>query len=540
MGSNLFLLNRLSTSDAVYSRLLNSESRSAIYLTRANVAFVDDSRVIARMVAEVGIGSTASMRARQQELERIRRTIAEHLASARRVAPSVAQTVIDLEGRYALLAEAGREVESAALAGNRELALRLLDERRGPISNDLRTRFLSLVAGKLTSIEAESTAATAAVARDFILAIFLVVAGSLVSVGLALWLIIAGVTRPIAGITQRMRALSDGDKISPVPFTGRADEVGVMAGALENFRHAAVEQEWGAVEIARQETNKRQRAERVDALLVSFEAQAADALRIVSSAATELDATAASMQSTAGAGLQQAETLADAASQASANVQTVAASSEEMAASIAEVARQMASGAQTASRAAEQARSTDATVAVLAKTAQEVGNVVRLIGDIASQTNLLALNATIEAARAGESGKGFAVVASEVKTLAAQTAKATEQISGQIAAMQSQTQDAVEAIRGIASIIEAMDQTMVQVAAATEEQAAATCEIGRAVAEAAQGTEEVTRNAAGMREGTAETGAAASQVRTASSELAQRSEMLNRQVGEFLTAIRAA
>lgn len=539
VGANLYSLNRLAVSDTIYSGLLSNEARGAVYLANAHSAVGDDGRAVNLLVAQMGRSQGNSGQGYQQEMEQVRQTIAQRLAAVRRIMPSLNAAITDLESRYARVVEMTRDIERAVAAGDRELALRLLEERR-PIYSEIRVALGRLVADKVASMESASAAASAGVKHDFILAISFLMAGTVLSVGLAVWLIVAGVTRPIASVTERMRSLSNGEKAAPVPFVGRADEVGVMAAALEKFRKAAVEQDRLAEEVAQQETIKRQRAERVDTLVAEFEAQAADALRVVAAASTELDATAASMQSMAGSGKQQAESLASAASQASANVQTVAASAEEMAASIAEVARQITSGAQTASKAAEEARSTDATVAVLAQTAQQVGDVVRLIGDIAGQTNLLALNATIEAARAGEAGKGFAVVASEVKTLASQTAKATEQISSQIAAIQAETGRAVEAIRGIAHTIESMDHTMSQVAAATEEQAAATREIGRAVAEAARGTEEVTRNASEVMAGTGETGAAASQVRSASGELARRSETLNRQVDEFLTAVRAA
>jgi methyl-accepting chemotaxis protein len=211
-----------------------------------------------------------------------------------------------------------------------------------------------------------------------------------------------------------------------------------------------------------------------------------------------------------------------------------------MAASIAEVARQVAESARVARWAAEDARSTDATVASLSEAAQRICEVVRLIGGIAGQTNLLALNATIEAARAGEAGKGFAVVASELKTLATQTAKATEEIGAQITAIQSETDRAVEAIRGINKTIEDMDGLTQQVAAAAEQQSAATREIGRAVAEAASGTQEVTRLAIGVTTGAQQTGAAASQVQAAPGELSLRAESLRGEVDSFLAGIRAA
>jgi methyl-accepting chemotaxis protein len=166
--------------------------------------------------------------------------------------------------------------------------------------------------------------------------------------------------------------------------------------------------------------------------------------------------------------------------------------------------------------------------------------VVRLISDIAGQTNLLALNATIEAARAGEAGRGFAVVASEVKTLAAQTAKATEEIGSQIAEIQSATDQAVVAIRGIGCTIEEVSGIAVAIAAAVEEQTAATGEIGRAAAEAAMGTRDVSRHTSGVTDGAQRTGAAASQLRAASGELAQQAEVLRGRMDRFLGDIRAA
>ena len=172
--------------------------------------------------------------------------------------------------------------------------------------------------------------------------------------------------------------------------------------------------------------------------------------------------------------------------------------------------------------------------------AQKIGDVVRLITDIAGQTNLLALNATIEAARAGEAGKGFAVVASEVKQLAQGTTRATEEISGQIASMQASTEKAVEAIRAISETIAEMDTITTQVAAAAEEQAVATKEIGRAVLEAANGTQGVNHHAAGLTEGAQQTGAAPSQVRAASTGLARDAEGLRQRVDTFLAGIRAA
>ena len=193
-----------------------------------------------------------------------------------------------------------------------------------------------------------------------------------------------------------------------------------------------------------------------------------------------------------------------------------------------------------ATRAAADARRTDEIVRALAEGARRIGDVVGLITSIAGQTNLLALNATIEAARAGEAGRGFAVVAGEGKTLASQTAKATEEIGAQIAQVQQATREAVEAIRGIGGAINELSGVSASIAAAVEEQGAATAEIARNVQQAASGTEEVTSQIARVGRGAGETGAAAGQVLAAAGELSNQAERLTAEVHGFVAGVKAA
>ncbi|MBP0463054.1 HAMP domain-containing protein [Roseomonas sp. PWR1] len=537
LGGGGFAVLRLNEVSRTYSDLIHNESAAVLYVARANIALLEEARLVNRALLE---RDEAGMRRIHREADAARALFRERLASAARAEVTIADQVADISRAHEGMMEIIRRLEGRALAGERDAALRILNEEKTPRLEAIRASMRNLVSSVETRTDEETAATGQSAAQAVWLSGTLLLAGTGLAVALALLLLVGGVSRPVTRIADRMKALTGGDKESPVPDAGRTDEVGRMAEALEALRLAAIEQDRMAAAAAAEQAARIARAERIEALIAHFEAEAADTLRGVATAATELDATAEQMQSVAHAGHERAASLSAAAQQANANVGTVAASAEEMAASIEEVARRIAEGARIASRAAEDARATDRSVTTLAQGAQQIGEVVRLIGEIAGQTNLLALNATIEAARAGEAGKGFAVVASEVKALAAQTARATEQIGSQIAAIQQETERAVDAIRGISTTIAEMDGTMTQVAAASEEQAAATREIGRAVAEAAAGTRDVTEHAGGVTEGAAETGAAAGQVRSASAELARGAEGLRGQVDGFLAGIRAA
>jgi len=271
-----------------------------------------------------------------------------------------------------------------------------------------------------------------------------------------------------------------------------------------------------------------------------FERNVSGMVQIVASASTELESSAQVMSGTADETARQASSVAGAAEQASSNVQTVAAATEELSASIHEISRQVNQSTQIAGSAVEEAERTNSIIQGLAEAAGKIGEVVKLINNIASQTNLLALNATIEAARAGEAGKGFAVVAGEVKSLANQTAKATDEISGQIMAVQNATRNAVGAIHEIGNTIGKMNEIASAIAAAVEEQGAATKEIARNVQEAAYGTGTVTQNIASVTQAAGETGHASREMLSATGELSRQAQQLSGQVHHFLSKIRTA
>jgi methyl-accepting chemotaxis protein len=349
-----------------------------------------------------------------------------------------------------------------------------------------------------------------------------------------------GIIRPINGMTKAMQTLANGDTTGEVPARTNRDEIGAMAKSVQVFKDNMIEAERLRAEQQVEQQRQLDRAKRMEASVAEFEKGVGAVVGMVSSASTELKSAAQSMASTAEETSRQSTAVAAVTEEASANVQTVAAAAEELSASIAEISRQVGSSAKIASKAVDDADKTNAQVQALAEAANKIGDVVKLINDIAGQTNLLALNATIEAARAGDAGKGFAVVASEVKSLANQTAKATEEIAGQINAIQSATADSVQAIQGISTTIREINEIATTIASAVEQQGSATQEIARNVQQASAGTAEVSSNIGSVTQAAGETGASAGQVLTAAGELSAQSEKLKAEVDKFLSEVRAA
>ncbi|CAK0741276.1 methyl-accepting chemotaxis protein [Azospirillaceae bacterium] len=372
-----------------------------------------------------------------------------------------------------------------------------------------------------------------------------IVAGVAVVIALALAagllsLVHRTVTRPLVAITGVMESLAAGDTAVAVPPARGGDEVSQMARAVAVFKDGLIRADQLAADQRAAQEVREQRSQRIEQAIGAFDRAISSVVGGVTTAATQLQADAQSLSATADQANRQAVTVAAAAGQASGNVQTVAAATEELTASVGEISRQVGESARIASGAAEEANRTNQTIAGLSEAAQKIGEVVQLINGIASQTNLLALNATIEAARAGEAGKGFAVVAGEVKTLANQTARATDEIQAQVTQMQAVTNSAVEAIRGITGTIRRMSDISTTIASAVDQQGAATHEIARNVLQASHGTQEVSANIGEVTQAAASTGRMANQTLSAAQDLTRHASQLRSEVDGFIQSVRAA
>jgi methyl-accepting chemotaxis protein len=385
----------------------------------------------------------------------------------------------------------------------------------------------------------EQSSAIASDTKNFVT---LLGGGGLVFGSLLAWMLGQGISRPMIGMCKAMRELASGNFDVVLPGLGRKDEIGEMASAVEEFKMQAVakaEREASEREVQNKASGDARRAE-LHRFADNFETAVGGIVSNVSSSASQLESAAGTLTRTVETTQELSGRVAGASEEASSNVQSVASATEELSASVDEIGRQVQESSRIAAAAVIQAEQTDARIAKLSRAAQQIGDVVKLITAIAEQTNLLALNATIEAARAGEAGRGFAVVASEVKSLASQTAKATDEISSHITGMQLATQESVAAIKEIGQTIGQISRIAGTIATAVEQQSSATQEIARNVQSVAQGTQEVAGSITEVNRGASETGAASGEVLNSAQTLTVESTRLRQELDRFMATIRAA
>jgi methyl-accepting chemotaxis protein len=372
--------------------------------------------------------------------------------------------------------------------------------------------------------------------------IVMLAAGGFLLGGVLAVLLGKGISRPMTTMCRAMRELAGGNFDVVLPGLGRKDELGDMAGAVEEFKMQAIakaERDAAAHDAQNKASSAARRAELIR-FADDFEAAVGAIVSNVSASAVQLESAAGTLTRTAETTQSLSSQVSGASEEASSNMQSVATATEELSASVDEIGRRVRESSQIAEAAVLQAQETDGRIGKLSRAAQQIGDVVKLITAIAEQTNLLALNATIEAARAGEAGRGFAVVASEVKSLASQTAKATDEISSHISGMQGATQESVAAIKEIGGTIGQISTIASTIASAVEQQSSATQEIARSVQSVAQGTQEAAASIMQVNRGATETGSASEEVLNSAQTLSAESTRLREELDRFMANIRAA
>jgi methyl-accepting chemotaxis protein len=426
-------------------------------------------------------------------------------------------------------------------AGQRDAAIREMNSACSPRLISLMSAMTSEVDANVAAnerlavrLEAQTRSAQRTTAISVLAGLVLVFAA-------AFWLTRSGLSLPMRRLDMAMASISRGELTAAVPGLDRKDELGAMAQTVEQFRLALEEAERLRHRAADQErqTALRVREERL-AIADAFETSMGAIASAFVHSSSEVSDAAQSLAATAEETSRQAQVVSGAAEEAAANVQTVAAATEEMSSSVQEINSQVSQSAGVARAAVSDVAVTETEIQTLTQAASGIGEVVKLISDIAAQTNLLALNATIEAARAGDAGKGFAVVASEVKDLATQTSRATKDISAKIEQIQQATNRSVQSIGKIVTTIGDIQSISSIIAAAVEQQGAATHEIAGNTARAAQGTQEVTENIFGVGRAAEMTGAASTQLMALSGNLSSQAYQLQDEVSAFVTKLRAA
>ncbi len=444
-----------------------------------------------------------------------------------------------LEKQWQSFASASAEVQSFANKGDVAAAKDINAKKVVPVGRAMDATLAKIV--ELNDKGAEAAGQGAEATYWSAIRLMAAILGGAIVLGLgAATYVTRDIRHGIGSILKPMGQLTAGELSVEIPHQGEINEIGRIAGALQIFKEALIAKKASDDAANAEAAVKAARAQRISTATSDFETMIGELVGSLSSASTELEASATTMTKTSDVTMSLSDSAATASRTVTENIQAVAAATEEITSSVNEIGRQVHESNRIAGTAVSQAQRTDASIAKLSLAAGRINDVVKLIAEVAEQTNLLALNATIEAARAGEAGRGFAVVASEVKALATQTAKATAEIDMQVADMQSATKDTVAAIKEIGSTITLISEVSSAIAAAVEQQGAATMEIARNVQQSAQLSTKVASEVTEVSRGSSETSSASGEVLTAAHSLARESDHLKSRVENFLDTVRAA
>jgi len=538
-GCIWYAQGRMTYIDEAYTTFVNHAAVAAATARRINRLIFELNYWVYRVIAET---EDHQIKAANVGFEAALPQMQNALTALRDQAPSFAERIETQTKRVNRYVEDVKEVRRLASANRNAEAIELVHKTIDPTFGtmvEVGNKLGEDIGEYMRKGSAELTVTTDNTRHSMMLfSAFGVLAGFAAAAVVSIY----GVTRPLNSLVAVLQRMAQGDVNATIAEAKRGDEIGAVGKAVEGIKAMVAQKAAEQAELKRiaDEAAALERKRTMLELADGFESAVGGIVGMVSASATELQATAQQLSSAAGEAASQSTTVAAAAEEASSNVSTVAAAAEELGTSVQEIGRQVQGSAELARVAVGEADQTAALVQALRQTSARIGDMVGLISNIASQTNLLALNATIEAARAGEAGRGFAVVAAEVKELANQTAKATDEIGGQISEIQGVTDQAVSAIGGITGRIREINAVATSIAAAVEQQGAATQEIVRNVAQASTGTNEVTSNIVGVARASEDTGAAATQVLSASGELSRQSEHLTAEVSRFLGNVRAA
>jgi len=500
-------------------------------LLRRNSVYIQLEQSVRAVEAQYQTVATMAEYAAVLPADAVRAAVQAFARAVREAADE--NTVEALDARFAQVSSAGDAAEQAVAGPTvdvRALSAALVSAQE-PL------QLLVLISGDGRAAEWENL--NAGSQSNFQRLVALIVMGAAI-VGMLGYLFAASIKRAFADVIRINTAIADGKFDVAIPAADDVTEIGRLYDALRQFRENAIERARLQSVAESEESTRARRQQKIEAQIEQFRAQVRQLLAAVGANTDQMQSTAQLLARTAKDSSGRASEAASASTEASSYVHTVAAAAEELSRSISEINRQVDETTGVVSRATEGARATNSVVRGLSHSAEKIGEVVDLIRAIAGQTNLLALNATIEAARAGEMGRGFAVVAIEVKSLASQTAKATEEIAAQIAEIQQSIGSSVDAIKGQAALMEEVNAYTAGIAASVERQREATAEISRNVQWAASETQKVAGNMVVVTSAVGETLKSADMVERASTNVVEQAGDLRRAIDRFLEQVAAA